>query len=212
VLAAAQANLPRNKRRFWSRPLVALLFFLQPIIRGWARFKWRFTLLSGPKPVPVELPLSFAARDLPETITYWSDGGVDRYKLLEGVLARLNRAGWTCRTDTGWTAHDLEVLPHLWTRLKLTTVSEDLEQNKRTVRCRITSHWSLAAKVFFALTALGIFAVIAVLAEHQPWAWMSLMLFPLICWAVEDEAVQQKKSLAALIKRVATEVSMTEVS
>lgn len=212
ALAAAQANLPRNKRRFWSRPLVAGLFFLQPIVRGWARFKWRFTLLSGPKPVPVEVPPSFTPRDLPETVTYWSDGRVNRYQFLEGVLTKMDRAGWTCRTDTGWTSHDLEVLPHLWTRLKLTTVSEDLEQNKRTVRCRITSHWSLAAKVFFALAVLGVFALISVLAEQQPWAWMSLLLFPLICWAVEDEAVQQKTSLAAMIKRVAAEVSMTEVT
>ena len=28
VVAGAQADLPRNKRRFWSRPMVALLFFL----------------------------------------------------------------------------------------------------------------------------------------------------------------------------------------
>jgi len=31
--AAFQADLPRGKRRVWSRPLVALLFFLQPIVR-----------------------------------------------------------------------------------------------------------------------------------------------------------------------------------
>jgi GT2 family glycosyltransferase len=33
MLAGARADLPPNKRRWWSRPLVALLFFLQPIVR-----------------------------------------------------------------------------------------------------------------------------------------------------------------------------------
>src|ERR1051325_2300287 len=41
VAAAWQADIPQNKRRFWSRPLVALLFFLQPIVRGWERYKGR---------------------------------------------------------------------------------------------------------------------------------------------------------------------------
>ena len=32
--AGLQASLPRKKLRWWSRALVALLFFLQPIVRG----------------------------------------------------------------------------------------------------------------------------------------------------------------------------------
>src|SRR5207237_9286720 len=40
-VAAAQAELPPGKSRFWSRPLVACLFFLQPLVRGWARYRSR---------------------------------------------------------------------------------------------------------------------------------------------------------------------------
>ena len=36
---AMQAELPKGNRNFWSRPLVAFLFFLQPIVRGWARYR-----------------------------------------------------------------------------------------------------------------------------------------------------------------------------
>lgn len=36
VVAGARADLPPDKRRWWSRPLVALLFFLQPIVRRMA--------------------------------------------------------------------------------------------------------------------------------------------------------------------------------
>src|SRR5258707_863334 len=44
VAAAAQAELPPNKSRPWSRALVGCLFFLQPIIRGWARYRARLEL------------------------------------------------------------------------------------------------------------------------------------------------------------------------
>src|SRR5205085_275336 len=39
VIAAIQADLPKKRRRVWSRPLIALLFFLQPIVRDWARYR-----------------------------------------------------------------------------------------------------------------------------------------------------------------------------
>ena len=73
ALAAVQAKLPRQKRRFWSRPLVALLFFLQPIVRSWARFKWRLSLLATAKPVLIERGAAAAAR-----------GGTGHTDLLDG--------------------------------------------------------------------------------------------------------------------------------
>src|SRR5436305_13142038 len=44
VAAAIQAELPPNRSRPWSRPLVGWLFFLQPIVRGWARYQARLEL------------------------------------------------------------------------------------------------------------------------------------------------------------------------
>jgi len=44
IAAGAQADLPKNKRHWWSRPLVAMLFFLQPIVRGWARYRGRLSV------------------------------------------------------------------------------------------------------------------------------------------------------------------------
>jgi hypothetical protein len=212
ALAAIQANLPRHKRSIWSRPLVALLFFLQPIVRGWARFKWRISLLSGRTESQVELPPVSAAKEMPERITYWSDGRVDRFQFLTAILAKLDRAGWTYRTDTGWTSHDVEVLAHVWIRLRLTTVSEDLGHEKKNFFCRIHASWSLPARILLVLTVLGIVLVLTSLVEQHPWAWMSLMVLPLVTWIVEDEALHQQKTLAALIKLAATERSMIETN
>lgn len=212
ALAAAQAGLPRHKRRFWSRPLVALLFFLQPIVRGWARFKWRFALLSEQQTAPMEQP-RVRAKDLPcDALAYWSDGSVDRFRFLAGVLAKMERAGWIYRIDTGWTAYDLEVMPHIWTRLRLTTVGEDLEQGKKSYRCRIYASWSLPAKILMALALVGVLIVLASLAVAYPWAWMSLMVLPLVLWMIEDEADHQKKALAQLVRSAAGEHSMVEIN
>ncbi len=38
VIASARADIPPDKRRWWSRSLVALLFFLQPIVRRMANW------------------------------------------------------------------------------------------------------------------------------------------------------------------------------
>jgi len=210
ALAAAQANLPRHRRRIWSRPLVALLFFLQPVVRGWARIKWRFTLLSGQRTAQLEPVPEPAVKDLSETLAFWSDGRVDRLKFLECILAKLDRSGWIYRTDTGWTTHDVEILPGLLTRLRLTTVSEDLEQGKKNFRCRIQSDWPLPARALLALTVLAGVLLLPSMVAQYPWAWMSLMVLPMVVWLVQDEAFEHKKRLAAMVKAAANESLMVE--
>ncbi len=211
AVAAVQANLPKHKERFWSRPLVALLFFLQPIVRGWARFKWRFSLLSERRRVPVEIPGSIRAADNLETAVYWVRGDVDRFRFLTCILSKLGEAGWSFRADTGWTVHDVETPAHLWTRLRLTTVSEELEQRQRNIRCRIRGFWSLPAKILCALVAVAVVWFIVAFAEENPWVWMSLIALPLLCWVFDGERQEQEQALAALIDAVAREQSLVKV-
>src|SRR5205809_11269 len=54
--AAGQAELPKKQCRTWSRPLIALMFWLQPIVRGWARYRWRLQVRSQPKTDFARLP------------------------------------------------------------------------------------------------------------------------------------------------------------
>jgi glycosyltransferase involved in cell wall biosynthesis len=208
LLAAAQAKLPRTKKRFWSRPLVALLFFLQPVIRGWARFKWRFTLLAAHRSVSLEPPEWPADKDPPATMAFWSDRGTDRYQFLESILRQLARSGCPYRTDTGWTAYDVEVQPHLWTQLRLTTVTEDLEQGKKSLHCRIQTSWALPARILMAVAALVMAFLLGYLAEQHPWTWMALLALPLLLWILEDRAMQEQRKFAALITRAASELSL----
>jgi len=157
VTAGAQATLPRENTRWWSRPLVALLFFLQPIARGWERYAGRLRLrpLTGP---PRETLDSVALRDSEESLRearYWSTHRVDRARLVARIIEELNRNGWPNRSDIGWSEFDAEIYGNRWAYLQLTTAAEDHPRGRQLIRCRLRARWSLLARVaFWSLLAL----------------------------------------------------------
>ena len=136
--AGVQAELPRNKLRWWSRPMVSLLYFLQPIVRGWARYQGQLSMQSTPAAAKESLE-SVALRggnhSLDE-VCYWGGQEVDRIGFVTSVLARLDQEGWPNKSDIGWSEYDLEVLGSRWTHLQLTTVSEDYPQARKMIHCR----------------------------------------------------------------------------
>lgn len=203
IFAAAQAKLPKQKKKFWSRPLVAVLFFLQPIVRGWSRFKWRLSLISNREPTDIEK--DSADDEVPDVLVFWSDGYFDRYAFLHALLSKLEHSGWSVKTDTGWTAHDLEIQTHPWIRLRLATVTEDLELGKRNLRCRIEGYWSFRAKFVCGIIAALVAVLIMHAAESVPWIWFSLLLLPIVWWFFEDERLAHEKALVAFTESVATE-------
>jgi hypothetical protein len=204
--------LPHHKRRFWSRPLVALLFFLQPIARDWARFQWRLSLFVGrqrnqrePVPHPV-------GQEPPETQAYWTDQSLDRYAFLDGILSELAQAGWRFKTDTGWTSRDLELTADLWTRLALTTVTEELGQGKKNLRCRVRRFWSLPARMLFWDLAAGIALVVVMFSAAIPWLWMSLVLLPLVGWVLDEASRDRHWAIAAVLDTVSREHKMVRLN
>ncbi len=211
ALAAAQAKLPAPKRRIWSRPLVALLFFLQPIVRSWARFKWRLNLLSAKRPVLLAPPAPTPAENRPPTQVYWTDGGLDRYGFLRRLLARLDQAGWTYKTDTGWTACDVEVAADFWARLTLTTACEELGRGKKNFRCRVRSYWSLPAKLLFWDAVGGVALLIGFLGAAVPWTWLSLTLCPLMYWAFDERSQDYELALRQLLDTTAEELTLIKL-
>lgn len=211
VLAAAQAKIPGAKKRIWSRPLVGLLFFLQPIVRGWSRFKWRWNLRSS-RP-PIQIPATARTTNAVAPMeTYWSEGKVERYEFLRAVQAQLERVGWAFKTDTGWTSSDLEILTDNWSRLRLITVSEDLHQGKKNFRCRIKGGWSLPARMIFLLAAVVVGLLIAGFAESVPWVWLTLIALPLIGWFFEENCREYELALCGLLDEAAAEKKLIKLS
>ncbi|HKQ39501.1 MAG TPA: glycosyltransferase [Verrucomicrobiae bacterium] len=207
VAAALQADVPRKKRRLWSRPLIATLFFLQPMVRGWARYRWRFNVQSAPKRRATK---SVPHPPAPEQVVYWSTRKFDRYALLSRFLARVDEDGWQNKPDTGWGRCDLEIFGNRWSRLRMTTVSEELE-NGYTLRCRMENTWSLRATAGFWLLAALELVVIGLFAQFQPWLWMMLLSLPILSWFLEFEKRATQVQITALLDEVAAEFGLTRV-
>ncbi|MDE3066722.1 MAG: glycosyltransferase [Verrucomicrobiota bacterium] len=198
AVAAAQAHLPRHNRRFWSRPLIALLFFLQPLVRGWARFQWRLRTRSNRGSRLPEVPVA-AAADAPGFLCYWAQGGVERYHLLRGIQEGLERCACAFEPDTGWEGYDLEITGNPWSRLRLTTVTEELELGRKNFRCRLETFWSFQVKWLFAALVVVEALAIAALAEQLPWLWLLPATLPLSFWFVAEQGRDFQFVVAALI-------------
>ena len=210
VLAAAQAHLPRSRLRWWSRPLVASLFFLQPVARGWARYRWRFQ--SSAQMQFGWLRLAAARRanrsEAREFLRYWSEGSVDRVALLNAIVAKLESEGWPCKWDSGWTNHDVEIHAADWSRVSLTTVAEIMDQGCLVLRCRLRTGWSLAALILFWGVLAVEAVVIGLLAHLQPWLWMIPLSLPILSGFIDLQVRTAQIALAALVDEAAVELKL----
>jgi 1,4-dihydroxy-2-naphthoate octaprenyltransferase len=95
--------------------------------------------------------------------------------------------------------------------LRITTVTQELEQGKKSFRCRIDASWSAPARLLFVAAALTVAALLFTLAHKVPWVWMSLIVLPLIVWALEDEKNEHTKHLGALIDEAANEQALVKI-
>jgi GT2 family glycosyltransferase len=212
-VAAAQAELPRKKRRYWSRPVIALLFFLQPIVRGWARYQGRLGLQAAGLPARETLDsLSMCnGSDSLNEVCYWAYYPVDRIQFVSSVLDRLDKEGWQNKSDIGWNEYDVEIYGNRWTHLQLTTVAEDYPKGKRMIRCRLRSYWSLLAKVAFWAVLGFELPIIAFVARWLPWLWLLLLTTPLFIWFLRREKRSLQSLTIVFLDEVAKEWEMSKV-
>jgi len=210
--AAAQAQLPHKKERFWSRPLIALLFFLQPIVRGWARYRWRLTVRAQPRDASVRVPArayKLGGEGFDE-LHYHSEIAPDRFALLRTALYDLEKDGWQIKLDTGWNDHDAEIYGQKWARLRLTSVAENIGGGRSVVRCRLKAHWSLRAQLcFWALLGAELIAI-ALLRHRHPWLWMVLLTIPLLGWFFEQEKRNLQAIIGVVLDRAAAGLKMVK--
>src|SRR5262249_34937331 len=134
-----------------------------------------------------------------------------RYSFLHAIQSHLTQSGWDFKTDSGWTAVDLEIPTDSWSRLKLTTVTEDLEQGRRTFRCRVQSSWSLPAKVTFGISIFLLLIVIVAFAATVPWLWLALVALPLIAWFFDDNRQEYQRALVGIVDHAATSKKLVKL-
>ena len=211
--AAAQARLPRNKGLWWSRPLVAALFFLQPIVRGMARYRERLALRPSPLSSRESLDsiaLRGAGRSLGE-VQYWTRQRIDRLAFVNTILRRLEQKGWAKKPDIGWSEYDIEVYGSRWSQVQLTTVAEDHPQNRQLIRCRLRTKWSLAARIAWG-SALGIeLLLIGLAGAWRPWSWLILLTMPFAAWWLWLDQRKLQSVVAVFLDELAKELNFVKV-
>jgi hypothetical protein len=213
IAAGTQAELLRNKKRLWSRPLVALMFFLQPIVRGWARYQGRLSIRPTPS-VAGESLESLQLKDQPgriDHVEYWAEVWMDRLQFVRSILARLEEQGWQFKADTGWSEFDVEIFGNRWSNLQLTTVAEPHRGEKQMFRCRLRTTWSLSAKVAF-WSALGFeLLIIGIVGTTLPWLWLLLLIQPAFVWFFDREQKDLKRIIAVLLDDVAKRRALLKI-
>jgi GT2 family glycosyltransferase len=211
--AGAQAELPKNKARGWSRPLVALLFYLQPIARGWARYHGRLRLRPA-QTAPSENLDSAALRQGRQSldrVEYWSDKPLDRFAWVKDLLRRLEERRWPHKADIGWSEYDIEIYDTRWSKLQLATVVEEWSKGKRLLRCRLRGRWSLRAKVaFWSLLGLELL-VLGVAGSHRPWLWLLLLTLPAVAWLLRRQQRKLQSIIYIFLDETAKEWNLAKV-
>ena len=215
VAAAGQAELPKRKRRFWSRPLVALLFCLQPIVRGWARYQGRLFLRQTPlsaRETLDTLDLKNKGQKFDE-MKYWDERSQARVDFLARVLEQLDQHDWPNKADTGWTKSDIEIYGSRWCNVQLTTVAEVHGANRQLLRCRLRTGWSLLAKIAF-WSAFGFELVMIGFVRYAvPSYWLWLLLASLLgfAWLLWEEQRNLQRIIAVFLDGVAKQMGLIKI-
>ncbi len=213
AIAAAQADLPVRRKTIWSRPLVALLFFLQPIVRGWARYQGRLSVQRRPLAEYESLDsLSRQARRLRfHELQYWNETNVDRVRFLHAIMERLDRRDWPNKVDLGWNNYDLEIYGSRWCHLQLITATEVFGAHKEMIRCQLRTRWTLFARtVFWSLTGLELL-VIGFLGSLFPWLWGVLLTLPVLVWWLHRQQRCLRRLIAVFLDDIARDIGLTKV-
>jgi GT2 family glycosyltransferase len=209
----AQANLSKMQRRPWSRALVALLFFLQPMVRGWARYQGR--LLFRPTPLAAQQTLESVALRESATrmnrVDYWGRAPINRLAFAADILRHLDQQGWPNKSDIGWCDYDVEIFGSHWSTLQLTTVEEEHSGNRRLIRCRLRARWSLAAKVAFGMLFGIDLLVLGVGARQHPWLGFVLLSLPLFVWLIYREQRSLQSVFVIFLDELAAEWNLSKM-
>lgn len=211
-IAAAQANLPPTKERIWSRPLIVILFFLQPIVRGWARYRGRLTQRTTPETVTQWLQsLEYQASEPQREVRYLTARGVTRLMFLNAMLQRLEEQQWQHKADAGWSSFDVEIFGNRWCSLQLITASEAAGEGTYRIKCRLATVSSLLAKLTL-WTMLSVAAMlIIVLAGALPWIWLSLLMLPAFALFLDKQQKDLRRLVALFLDDIARRQGLTKL-
>ena len=196
IAAGCQAVIPANRERFWSRPLIALLFFLQPLVRGLARYQSRVHVPRGSEP---KIPKLKATQKDTSALNFWSMRGIERYAFVQRIQQHFDNLGWPYRIDSGWDNFDFEVTTNRWASTQVTTVHEELSAGRKFIRCRIKSRDSWLSWILAGVVMAACWLTVVALRDTYPMIWFVFALLPMVGMAIADDQHRQRTQVGAVL-------------
>lgn len=210
--AGAQAFIPPDKLRWWSRPLVAVLFLLQPLVRGWARYQGRLTPKRAPSPQHSLDSLALVHNKAPvDEACYWSEQPISRVQFVADLLRRLEAMNWPNKSDIGWSEFDIELFGNHWNSVQLTTVTEDHGQGRHLVRARLLPRWTLEARVVFWAVLAFELVLLGLLHHWTPWRWLLLFSVLPLVWFIRQQARHLQSMIVVFLDEAAKDWNFTKI-
>jgi glycosyltransferase involved in cell wall biosynthesis len=212
--AGARAELPARYRMWWMRPLVAFLYFAQPLARAWPRYRDRLRREGTPAAVLEKLrprAQSYRKAHSALRLQFWNEQGVGRLEFLEKLQETLDADRWQSRADSGWDDFDVMIYGDRFSRVPLKTVCENHGGNKRLLRVRLRAEWTLFAKVVFGIATVFSLLTFDVLGRSW-WTAPILLLIPLVATYIHLRAQRLLRLTAALADTVAESLGMKRIS
>jgi len=161
--AAALASARKLDARYddWrSRTLLGLLIYLGPLLRSYERYKWRLRGLGNIEPMrfaaPRQKPQGWLATEF--RVAYWSDAGVEKESLIQGLMDFLLPRKYLIDVDRGWNDWDIEVHRGAFSRSEIAVAVENHGGNKRMLRVRCRQRLSGVALLTLGACALLVLA------------------------------------------------------
>lgn len=202
VLAARSsmlAPLPRSAP-WWTRPLVACLYALQPILRGWYRLtsllrNRRLPDITSPSKEnrPEVKRISSTTRD-----TYWdSNENLGREQLLHTLVEEAKRHGWAGDYDNAWADWDIKLVGDRWHDITCHTATEELGWPRRftRARCRVRS-----TRFTRVLTTAAIVWSLGAVASGELWA---MAAGALACGTILIRIIRSRRCCLKAVTRLA---------
>lgn len=187
--AAWRVDVPIHKKKPWSRLVIAGLYLLQPIVRGWPRYAGRIAKVETPRTARdaiLQHAKEYGRVHSEITTEYWNEKGVERLDFLQRLIELLDRYRWQAHTDSGWDEFDVMIYGDRFSKVTVKTVCENHGGMKRLLRVRLRASRTLLGNA----ALVGVSGLLLILSRI---VWTVMLNFTassmLMLWSVPVLAI-----------------------
>jgi len=207
--SAMRARVDPRFRGLRARLLVALLIYLGPIVRSFERYRWRIRGLTEVEPIafadPVQTP-RMSWREMAFHLAYWTEEGIEKERLLQGLTDFLLPRKYFIAFDQGWSEWDVRVYRGIWSRAHVKVGTENHGSGKRLHRVRCALRMSRPAII--ALCAYPLLAAVGLMLDMPEAVAATLIVGAVNAAAISYQGIRLGRILYQVSEIVAKELRL----